>query len=64
MGKTNEWENFIGYNLKIVFEDGVNEVSIRKGTFSHIEDNIIFIRTDYGVEGIPLGRVIRFEVGK
>jgi hypothetical protein len=62
MGKTNQWESYIGHNLKIVFEDGGREVSIRKGLFSHVEDGILFIRTDFGIEGIPLIRVIRLEV--
>jgi hypothetical protein len=60
MGK---WDAYIGLDLKVVFEDG-KEISIRKGVFSHVIDDILFLRTDFGEEGIPFSRVIRLEFKK
>jgi len=59
-----KWEDIIGKNLKIIFEDGENHISKKEGILTGITATHLFLRTEWKKEGILLSKIIRFEIKK
>jgi hypothetical protein len=59
-----QWNDLIGKDLKIIFEDGENHYSNKTGTLIGVTETHLFLRTEYKKEGVLLSKIIRFEVMK
>lgn len=57
-----EWNDFIGKDLKIIFEDGDNHVSKKEGVLMGVTETHLFLRTEYKKEGVLLSKIVRLEV--
>lgn len=58
------WKNFIGKELKIIFEDGEAHTSKKEGKLTSFTDKHLFLETYRGLEVILLEKIIRVEVAK
>lgn len=57
-----EWKSLIGSNLYIIFDDGSETVSNKRGKLVNVTDTHLILRNSRGKEGILKSNVIRFEV--
>lgn len=59
-----QWINFIGKEIKIVFEDGENHYSTKKGKLIIVSPTHAVIESENKIHGISLSKIIRFEVDR
>ena len=57
-----EWKDWIGREMKIIFNDGENHISKKEGTLIGFNQTHLFIKTLLKQEGILIANIIRFEV--
>lgn len=56
-----EWKNFIGKEIKIIFEDGDNHFSKKQGTLDSVTDTHLILFVLNHREGFLLTKILRFE---
>lgn len=58
------WNQMIGQNIKLIFEDGENHYSKKQGKVISTTTTHLLLNINDNIEGFEFNRIIRFEVVK